>query len=165
MRALIDGDIPVTVWTDANGYVRTGKHPGQYMHRLLVEKALGRKLKGAECVHHVDGNKANNTPSNLVVCPDQSYHALLHARQRVVDKGGNPETEKYCKYHGELHKKEEFSKNHRMYDGRHNVCKDATNEYRRNRGINKGKFGWKERLNQQYRRVFAGYTKREFTKL
>jgi hypothetical protein len=29
-----------------------------------------------------------NDPSNLVVCLNQAYHWLLHARQRVMDAGG-----------------------------------------------------------------------------
>ncbi len=53
--------------------------------RLIATLALGHRLpKGAE-VHHVDGNHANNTPSNLVICQDHTYHVLLHRRQRAFD--------------------------------------------------------------------------------
>jgi hypothetical protein len=34
-------------------------------HRLVMERVLGRPLKAGENVHHLDGNKANNDPSNL----------------------------------------------------------------------------------------------------
>lgn len=57
---------------------------------------MGKPLpRGAE-VHHVDRNRYNNSPSNLVVCQDHAYHMLLHARQRVVDAGGNPNTQRIC---------------------------------------------------------------------
>lgn len=128
MHALIDGDI----WLDGNGYQ---KHANDnYVHRTIVEKALGRKLKKTEGVHHVDGNPANNEPKNLVVFPNQKYHFLLHARQRIVDRGGNPNIHKFCSYHKELHDRTEFSTRPTSYDGLHNMCRSATNEYRRVNG-------------------------------
>lgn len=69
---------------------------GRLVHQALAEKALGKPLpKGAE-VHHIDENKLNNDPSNLVICPSKAYHLLLHARQRVLNAGGNPNTDKIC---------------------------------------------------------------------
>lgn len=48
-------------------------------HRLLVEELLGRKLSDDEEVHHIDGDKKNNDPSNLkIVTP--SEHKRLHVR-------------------------------------------------------------------------------------
>jgi len=34
-------------------------------HRLVMERFLGRPLMGAENVHHIDGDRANNDLSNL----------------------------------------------------------------------------------------------------
>ncbi|MBO5630402.1 MAG: HNH endonuclease [Aeriscardovia sp.] len=48
-----------------------------YEHRLIVEKMLGRKLSTDEIVHHIDGNKWNNDPSNLEVVT-RSEHARMH---------------------------------------------------------------------------------------
>jgi len=43
-----------------------------------MEKMIGRKLRKGEIVHHKDGNKKNNKPSNLKLCKNQAEHAGLH---------------------------------------------------------------------------------------
>lgn len=68
----------------------------KYQHVAVAEAALGRALPKGAVVHHVDGNKANNHPGNLVICESQSYHLLLHARARVQAAGGDPNTQKIC---------------------------------------------------------------------
>ena len=61
-----------------------------YEHVLVAERALGRPLPKGAVVHHIDGNGHNNSPNNLVICPSQEYHGLLHIRQRAMDVCGNP---------------------------------------------------------------------------
>lgn len=57
------------------GYSKTyGKHT----HRVVAEQILGRPLSLGEVVHHIDGNKRNNSPSNLQVLKNQAEHARLH---------------------------------------------------------------------------------------
>lgn len=51
---------------------------GRHEHVVVAERILGRKLEPGEIVHHIDRNKRNNDPSNLVVMT-QSQHAHLHA--------------------------------------------------------------------------------------
>ena len=51
---------------------------GKHEHRQIVETLLGRPLKDGEVVHHMDGNKRNNDPENLVVLPSQSEHCKTH---------------------------------------------------------------------------------------
>lgn len=79
-----------------HGHPRADVQGHVAIHVLVVERALGKPLPiGAE-VHHVDEDKANNAPSNLVVCQDRAYHKLLHARARVVRAGGDPNTQRLC---------------------------------------------------------------------
>lgn len=60
-------------------------------HVRIAEKAFGRKLPPQVHVHHADGNRLNNTNSNLVICPNASYHKLLHMRMRAMKSCGNPD--------------------------------------------------------------------------
>lgn len=67
---------------DADGYVRVKcrDHPQSTQigyvleHRLVMEKLLGRYLETHEVVHHKDGNKQNNHPSNLQVYQSNAQH-------------------------------------------------------------------------------------------
>lgn len=54
--------------------VRTKKFQ---VHRKIVEQHIGRKLTTDEIVHHIDGNKTNNTIENLQVMT-RSEHINLH---------------------------------------------------------------------------------------
>lgn len=63
-------------------------------HVAMAERAIGRKLPPGAQVHHVDSDPGNNAPGNLVLCPDQAYHRLLHVRTRALDACGNAN---YCK--------------------------------------------------------------------
>lgn len=56
---------------------RNSKGGGGYVleHRLVVEKILGRYLKDDEDVNHVNGDKTDNRPENLVVV---RHHAHYH---------------------------------------------------------------------------------------
>jgi len=59
-------------------------------HVLVAERALGKPLPRGAQVHHWDRDRSNNAPSNLVICPDQAYHRLLHRRMAAMEACGNP---------------------------------------------------------------------------
>lgn len=48
-----------------------------YEHRMVAEEHYGVALDRSMVVHHVDGNKLNNDPSNLRIMT-RSEHAILH---------------------------------------------------------------------------------------
>jgi hypothetical protein len=65
---------------DRRGYIKVGRyHPENnkgyvtYEHVLVMEKHLGRTLEPRESVHHIDGNKSNNSLENLYLC-NHSLH-------------------------------------------------------------------------------------------
>ena len=85
----------------SNGYVvARGKREGKLFHVAVAEIALGKPLPKNAQVHHVDGNKRNNWPYNLVICPDTEYHRLLHQRTDALESCGHADWLK-CKFCGQ----------------------------------------------------------------
>lgn len=68
---------------------------GERRYRKIVEEAIGMKLPPGAVVHHIDEDRTNNRHNNLVVCPDEAYHNLLHMRLEAQKACGNP-TFKKC---------------------------------------------------------------------
>ena len=50
----------------------------RHTHRVVAEEMLGRPLRPGEVVHHIDGDRRNNNPSNLKVFVSQKLHAEYH---------------------------------------------------------------------------------------
>jgi hypothetical protein len=76
----------VAVWQPdhcraSNGYVLE--------HVMVAESALGKPLPSGAQVHHLNGDKADNRGANLLVCPTNAYHQLLHRRERAAREAGN----------------------------------------------------------------------------
>lgn len=62
---------------DNRGYIRE--------HRLVMERVLGRYLLPTEVVDHIDGQRANNDPSNLRVFASNREHLAATLKERVPD--------------------------------------------------------------------------------
>lgn len=62
-----------------NGYLEytRGQHKGRAVHTVVLETKIGRGLAPNECTHHIDGDKLNNHPENLIVMTTAD-HARLH---------------------------------------------------------------------------------------
>lgn len=60
----------------ARGYVA--------QHRLVMEGVVGRLLAGTEIVHHLDGDKTNNSPENLQLLLSRAEHQRVHNRLNMV---------------------------------------------------------------------------------
>jgi hypothetical protein len=75
-----------------------------YVHKGIAEKTLGRKLKYGECVHHIDYNTFNNSNNNLVICPNEEYHKLLHIRTDALNITGDANKRRctYCKKYDDV---------------------------------------------------------------
>ena len=62
-------------------------HGGHVKRSILTaEKALGKYLPDGAIVHHVDRNKMNDTPTNLVICENNSHHRTIHAREKRLQR-------------------------------------------------------------------------------
>ena len=57
------------------------------VHVLLMEQILGRPLKGNEVVHHINGDKHDNRPENLMVMTRAEHNTLHHTGTKA-----SPET-------------------------------------------------------------------------
>jgi hypothetical protein len=59
-----------------------GKDIGE--HTLVAELKIGRRLREGEVVHHINGNKTDNRPENLVVMTNEEHVALHHALPKIA---------------------------------------------------------------------------------
>lgn len=75
--------LEMTRYVDERGYVRRRAADGRVFleHRLIVQAISGRRLKASEVVHHKNGKKGDNRPSNLEVL-SWSAHGRIHGGKR-----------------------------------------------------------------------------------
>jgi hypothetical protein len=96
------------------------------LHIARAERALGHPLPPKAQVHHADGSKSDNAP--LVICQDYAYHRLLHVRAKVLQAGGNPNTDKVCCDCGAVKALDAFGiVRTNKSDGHAHICRDCHN--------------------------------------
>lgn len=77
----------------SSGYILVKKHEHPlanihgyvFEHHLVMEQKIGRPLTREEVVHHINGFKDDNRPSNLLLLPNTGAHTRLHAMLRRAE--------------------------------------------------------------------------------
>jgi hypothetical protein len=94
-RFVLPSDVPDDLLPIYRAMQRSGQPVSE--HRWAMAKKLGRPLMTHECVDHMDGDKANNDPSNLRIylrgkqqpgsCPGYGsyYHEWQSALARIAE--------------------------------------------------------------------------------
>jgi hypothetical protein len=72
--------------TNEGYYVITsGEYRKKLLHRLIFEDYHDCKLDSNDIIHHIDGDKTNNHPTNLI-CMSKKAHALLHHKDKIISE-------------------------------------------------------------------------------
>ena len=61
--------------TDGYIQITSGPYKGKLLHRLIYEEVYGSIPKGYS-IHHLDMDKTNNNPGNLVALSKSNHHSL-----------------------------------------------------------------------------------------
>lgn len=105
---------------------RANKNGHVHEHVLIAEHALGKPLSGEHPVHHHDNDGHNNANTNLVICEDDDYHKLIHARLRVFLSGGDPDADSVCSVCHEAKPVAEFYSDKNAWNGAFSSCIKCT---------------------------------------
>ena len=87
-------------YLDKDGYVLIGQGKRglrKLEHVLVAEAVLGKPLPKGAVIHHLNEDKTDNRPQNLVICPDRRYHNLIHQRMDALSESGNANWLKCCR--------------------------------------------------------------------
>lgn len=102
----------------SNGYIAE--------HIIIAEKVLGKPLPKGAVVHHIDERRDNNVNTNLIICQDKPYHALIHYRMKAKNNCGHANWIKcvYCKQYDDPI--------NILDSGYHKYHRECKNKYHRN---------------------------------
>lgn len=102
-----------------------------YEHRIVAEKKLGRPLRPKEKVHHIDENKQNNAPENILVVDGNANHYVHHRKTTHLRKPNEPNLPVECLCGcGGVFPRYDKTGRPRKYISGHNM-KDGENERRK----------------------------------
>ncbi len=106
--------------------VGTGHHLADirgyaYEHRVVAEQVLGRGLKPDEKAHHIDEDRQNNSPGNILVVNGNHGHYVHHRKNNTLRFPGelNPTIRCGCGCRGKF-KKYDAQGRPRKYISGHN---------------------------------------------
>ena len=90
---MITYDKEIKICKPVNGYYIfcDSKHPlansyWVYLHRHVASMKEGRWLEPDEHVHHIDGNRLNNDPENLMILNQKDHMELHHPKTTIKKK-------------------------------------------------------------------------------
>jgi len=116
-------------------------------HRHVMQNILGRKLRKGEIVHHKNGIRHDNRPSNLQLIKNQAKHISLHNGTTNLFHGKKHSNKSRAKM-SESHKIwEEKNKGHSSWN---KGLTKTTHPQLSNAGANKGNAPWNK--NKHYSR-------------
>jgi hypothetical protein len=107
------------------------------VHRLVMEKEIGRELESSEVVHHIDGDKSNNDINNLELFPSKGAHAKHHFDNGDYNLIGGNNKKKLengrlrCSKCNELKELTEFETRKIAHLNVLGICKECRNKPRR----------------------------------
>lgn len=83
-----DADLTKRKWRYLEGYAKSGS--SDWMHRVILERAIGRQLLKEERCDHIDRNKLNNRRSNLRVAAHSQNMCNRQTRNKSGYRGVRP---------------------------------------------------------------------------
>ena len=85
-----------TATQDKNGYLYApkkydyvdarGDKKRRFLHQVNAEQKIGRPLANKEMVHHINLNKQDNRPENLMVCSNSEHKKIHHNLEQLAGR-------------------------------------------------------------------------------
>ncbi len=73
------------IYIDKRGYPRF-RDNNKLVHRVVMEKIIGRPLREDERVHHIDGDKTNFRRRNLQLVSKKDHFKIHVVDKKIKDK-------------------------------------------------------------------------------
>lgn len=148
-----DEDIDLSnCYVDGRGYVIVRGLSSIRLHKYVVEKTIGRELKQHEVIHHINYDKTDNRRCNLLLCPNQAYHKLVHARTDAINSGVDLNIQHKCSSCKEVKTKDSFNISKTRWNGLNEYCK-VCRSIKGKEQVRTKIYRWRQSLMQQYRRL------------
>ena len=75
----------LNIYKDSRGYARFRSNK-KLVHRVVMEKIIGRPLREDERVHHIDGDKMNFRRRNLQLVSKKDHFKIHVVDKQIKDK-------------------------------------------------------------------------------
>jgi len=81
------------------GHPRANKIGYVFEHIIVMENLLGRPIEITEAIHHINEDKSDNSPGNLMVFKTRTMHTKYHKRLEAFAACGHYDWLKCCYCH------------------------------------------------------------------